>query len=452
MTPPRHVAVVGAGFAGLSCAVSLASRGVRVTVLEARRAAGGRAASFLDEESGETLDNGQHLLMACYRETRRFLAAVGTLDKVRFQPDLHVLYLSPRGPARLRCPRLPAPWHLLAGALGIGVLGGADRLALLRAAPALAALRRRGGLAALEGLSVEAWLDRLGQTEALRRWLWHPLAVATLNAAPAAAPAALLGRVLLEGFMRRRVDSGLGIASVGLADLYVEPARRLLGSRGGVLETGAPVAALRARDGAIEAVVTRDGRAVEADAFVCSAPPQALGRITVEGGHAPPAVGLDRFAASPILSVNLWPERPLPEIADFDFAGLVGTRTQWLFNKQRVLGGRAAHLAAVVSAADDLVGRGAGDLAGTVWEDVRACLPEARGARLARSLVVRERTATFAATLSAEACRPGPATPYRNLLLAGDWTERGWPATIEAAVRSGHRCADLLTTGGPTTS
>ncbi len=430
----RHAVVIGGGFAGLSCAVELAAGGIRVTLLESRRTLGGRAGSFVDEPSGDVVDNGQHLFMACYHATRSFLERIGSADLVRFQPDLQVDYIEPGLRTRLRCPPLPAPWHLIAGTLTLKGLTTADRWSLLRAGPALRRLRSGGG-GDLETITVTQWLDRLEQTPGLRRRLWHPLAIATLNESPDAAPASLLARVLIEGFGADRRLSGLGVATVGLGDLYTEAARRFIERHGGTVRVGTPAAGLRRETDRVTAVEVRDGDPLVCDAAVAAVPPQALERL----GVAEP--GLGRFRSSPILSINLWLDVPVTSVADFDFAAMLGGRAHWLFNKERITGGRARHLSVVISAARDLVGMGNEELAALAFDEVRRCLPAARGARLTRSLVVRERTATFAADVETEPLRPGAGTVWRNLFLAGDWTMRGLPATIEAAVRSGHDCA-----------
>jgi squalene-associated FAD-dependent desaturase len=440
MTCRPHVVVIGGGFAGLSCAVALADRGIRVTVLEARRSLGGRATSFVDDATGEVMDNGQHFLMACYRQTRRFLDALGTSHLVRFQKRLTVDYLRGGFRARLKCPPLPPPWHLVAGVLTLKGLDLRDRLALLRAAPALRNVREPAAAAALEAMSVSEWLDRLGQTNALKRWLWHPLAIATLNQSPDAAPASLLAAVLREGFMGRAGDSCLGVATVGLGDLYAEPARRHIEQRGGSVRTGTPAAGLAVSGDRVGAVLTRDGEAIPAGAVVIAVAPGALARLGVPGL---PARQYDLFESSPIVSVNLWFDRPVSEIAPFDFAAVIDGRAQWLFNQESILGGRARYLSALISASADLVERTSEEIAAMVVSDVRACLPAARDVKITRTMVVKERAATFAATVPTEPLRPGPLTPYGNLLLAGDWTERGMPATIEAAVRTGHRCAEI---------
>lgn len=440
MRAPPRVVIIGGGFAGLSCGAALAERGVPVMLVEARRTLGGRAGSFVDDATGEVIDNGQHLFMACYRDTRAFLARIGTEHLLRFQNSLTIDFLDRGRRSRLRCPPLPAPWHLLAGVLTLKGPALRDQIGLLRAGPRLRRIgaQRSGPLEALSGLTVTQWLDQLGQTATMRQWLWHPLAIATLNESPDIAPASLLASVLVEGFFQETSGSALGFATVGLLDLYADAAARFISDHGGIVRTGVVIAQLRASGTRVIAIETREGETLEADVIVSAVPPAALQRLDV------PVAGLDRFGSSPILSVNLWLDRPLADIAPFDFAGLVGGRIQWLFNKERILGGKANHLAAVISAARGLTQHSNEELAAMAWDDVRSHLPAARSAKLTRSMVVRERTATFSATVETEPLRPGRRSPYENLLLAGDWTERGLPATIETAVRSGHRCAEII--------
>lgn len=442
MIAPRHVVVIGGGFAGVAAAVSLTARGARVTLLEARRALGGRAASFTDEPSGDVVDNGQHLFMACYRSTRALLDALGASSHLRYQRRLTVDYLQPGRRLRLQAAPLPSPWHLLAGVLTLKGLGTRDRMALLRAGPALRRLTSPASCAALEPVTVAAWLDQLGQTEGLRRLLWRPLTLATLNAPPESAPASLLACVMREGFLAGPAASRLGLASVGLSDLYAEPARRWLESRGARVRAGTPAARLRLDGGLVAAVELRDGTEVQADAFVSAIPPAALARLGA------PVPGLERFGTSTILSINLWPERPLESLRGIDFAALPDGRIQWVFNKARILGEGCRHIAAVISAASGLEDQPNEALAAMAWEDLGACLPEVRITPLSRWLVVRERAATFAASVETEPLRPGTRSAWPNLALAGDWTMRGMPATIEAAVRSGHMAADHLVPSG----
>ena len=191
------VIVIGAGVAGLSAAARCAKRGARVLVLEARSRLGGRATAFPDRETGELVDNGQHVLLGCYTETFAFLRDIGAIDHVSVQPQLSVTMIDRRGRrSRLTCPTsLPSPLHLLAGLFEWDALGWEDRLSALGMATPIKLARRERlpgarRKAASSGETVESWLIRNGQTARIREMLWNPLALAALNQPPeqAAAP------------------------------------------------------------------------------------------------------------------------------------------------------------------------------------------------------------------------------------------------------------------------
>jgi uncharacterized protein with NAD-binding domain and iron-sulfur cluster len=200
------VVVVGAGFAGLSAAVRLTRRGARVIVLEARSRLGGRATAFIDRETGELVDNGQHVLFGCYTETFGFLHDIGASANVRVQTSLSVTMIDRAGRrSRLVCPPLPPPLHLVAGVFDWNALGWRDRLSILRMVTPLRLARRelRPGarrISASPGETVESWLVRNGQTARLRELLWDPLALAALNQPPDRAAAPPFARVLAEMF------------------------------------------------------------------------------------------------------------------------------------------------------------------------------------------------------------------------------------------------------------
>lgn len=429
-------AVVGAGFAGLSAAVGLARRGARVLVLEARSRLGGRATAFADRETGERVDNGQHVLLGCYTETFAFLREIGALDHVRMARQLGVSMVDRDGRlSRLECPMLPAPLNLLAGVMEWSALAWSDRWAVLRMAKPAPPRPDE---------SVEAWLVRNGQTPRLREMLWDPLALAALNQTPSQAAAPVFGRVLEEMFTSDPRSAAIGLPTRPLDEMYAGPARDYVVGHGGVVRTGSP------------ATIVLDGHAVtsvasgtdrwDVPAVVCAVPWFGIGAI-FEGDTESISPILERAgatASSPILTVNLWFDRPL---FDEPFIGLPGRAMQWVFDKRAVFGGSAAHLSLVSSGASPLVDCTNADLARMAHDELAVlvdALPAVRGARLLRATVVREPRATFSLA-PGQPARPATITPVRGLYLAGDWIDTGLPATIESAVRSGHRAADAVT-------
>jgi squalene-associated FAD-dependent desaturase len=444
MTPPFDAVVVGAGFAGLSAGCALADAGARVLVLDARPQLGGRATAFVDRETGELVDNGQHVLFGCYRETLGFLRRIGAMDGVRFQPALEMVCYDREGRRSvLRCPTLPSPLHLLAGVLDWDPIPWADRLGALRLAGPLRAARREllaGGTVSARPESVSQWLERHRQGATLKAWLWEPLAVAALNQDPGHAAAAPFLRVLAQMFGPDPADAAVVLPLRPLHQMYAEPARAFITARGGEVRTSA-LARVHVEHGRVTAVDVR-GERIPA-ALVISAVPWFVLRALFAGEPAALAevfATADAMAAMPIVTVNLWYDRV---VMDEPFAGLPGRRMQWVFDKRVAFGRTASHLSLLASGATELVGRTNAGLVRIADEDVRASLPRAGPARLVRATVIREKQATFSLA-PGQPVRPGPRTGIDGLFLAGDWTDTGLPATIESAVTSGHRVAGLI--------
>jgi hydroxysqualene dehydroxylase len=439
------VIVIGGGFAGLSAACALSDEGARVLVLEARPGLGGRATAFTDPATGEVVDNGQHVLLGCYRDTFRFLRRVGADGDVVLQARLAVDMIDRDGRrSRLKCPALPPPWHLLIGLLGWDALGFGDRLAALRIAPALGAARRQlaGGhtdLVADPGQTVEQWMIAHGQNARLREMLWEPLALAALNQAPTLAAAGPFVRVLAEMFGNDPHAAAIGLPAKPLDQLYAEPARRFLERHGGAVRTGAP-ARVHTANGRVLHVAVRQER-IEAPVVITSVPWFALEELLPDPDPAlvPIVRDASRLGSSPIVTVNMWFDRP---VIDVPFLGLPGRAMQWVFEKRFVFGQQASHLSLVSSGAEDIVARSNDEIAALAVDEILEALPDARRATLTRTKVVREKRATFSLA-PGEPGRPAAQTPVAGLLLAGDWIDTGLPGTIESAVASGHRAAAI---------
>jgi zeta-carotene desaturase len=433
------VVVIGAGFAGLSAAVRLVDRGARVLVVEQRRRLGGRATAFADPATGEPVDNGQHALFGCYHETFEFLWAIGAGDRVALDERLDLTVVARDGTrSRLHTPAWPPPLHLVGGLLSWSALGWRDRVAALKMGLALRGVASNGRRGGGHPLTVHEWLLAHGQTPRLCELLWEPLVVAALNQSPHVAEAGPFVEVLSRMFSGSRRDAAIGLPRVPLDALYAVPAREWLESRGSSVRPG--VTARVAAMGDRAAGVDLNGERIEAGAVISSVPWHAF--PDVARGIAPLdalARNAEAMAASPIVTVNLWYDRA---VADGAFVGLPGRRFQWAFDKARIFGSSAGHLSLVSSGADDVVGMGNDELIALAAAEMSDALPAAKAATLRRGLVVRERMATFSLA-PGQPTRPGTETPLRGFFLAGDWTDTGLPATIEGAVVSGHRAAEV---------
>jgi squalene-associated FAD-dependent desaturase len=442
------VVIVGAGFAGLSAAVRLAKRGAKVLVLEARSRLGGRATAFHDRETGELVDNGQHVLLGCYSQTLAFLADIGATENVTIARELSVTMIDCDGRrSRLVCPTLPSPLHLLAGVVEWQALTWRDRLSVLNMAGPLRRARRalKPGAtlaAASPGETVAAWLERNGQTARVREMLWEPLALAALNQPIHEAAAPPFARVLAEMFGPDPKAAAIVLPAKPLHLMYAEPARTFIERSGGDVRTGV-AATIRIGAGSKPPLIVEAGGDRWTPRAVISAVPWfAVGGVF--GGDTS-SIGdviarADAMSSSPIVTVNLWFDRV---VMDEPFVGLPGRAMQWVFDKRQVFGENASHLSLVSSGASSIVGRTNDGLIAAAIEELSEAMPTVRAATLVRATVIREPRATFSLA-PGQPARPECATAVPGLFFAGDWIDTGLPATIESAVRSGHGAADLI--------
>ncbi|MCX6134749.1 MAG: hydroxysqualene dehydroxylase HpnE [Ignavibacteriales bacterium] len=434
--------IIGGGLAGLSAAVDLSSRGISVLVLEQRPHLGGRTYSFVDEKTGDVVDNGQHLMMGCYHATRWLLSMIGSDHLAALQANLHIDFLHPvRGRSSLHCPPLPAPFHLLAGLLRLNNLSVIDRLKLLRVGLEIRKDPQRIE-PTIASLTVHQWLDQLGQSDENKKYLWDILAIGSLNDDPKDVSALLFYRVLRSAFLGRRENSSFLVPRTGLTQLFVDPCVDFIRSRGGEVIVNCGVDESLFDGDRLRGVRSSDGRIREAQAFVSAIPwyaasPLFSGAAGRQGwnvnGH---------LQSSPIVTINLWFDRMVMEQ---DFVALLDSRIHWVFNKSKIYGSSTAsrqYISLVISGAASLILLDSAELVRAALKDLSAALPAVRDAVLVHSLVIKEKRATFSPRPDAETHRPSSATQFRNLFLAGDWTNTGYPATIEGAVLSGRKAAE----------
>jgi squalene-associated FAD-dependent desaturase len=444
MPDPRDVVIIGGGFAGLSAAVALAEAGFRVAVLERKPRLGGRAYSFPDPEGGDSVDNGQHVLMGCYTQTIDFLKKIGTYNQLVFRDRIEMEMIASDGKrARLKTGWLPGPLHMMSALMRYQMLSMGERSSVLMAGAWMMAMNRFARKK-LERTTVAELLGNLHQSPHACQSFWYPLAIATLNEEPGRASAALLAEVWGRAFFGRRRDSAFVYSKVGLSELYCEAAERFIEERGGMVAPRTGVETLELDgDHTVGCVRLRDGKKLEAANFISAVPSGALLAML------PPAMRDNSFFAplaelkvSPIICVHVWLDR---EVTDCAFVGFIGTTTQWMFNKRKIFTQNGeqqdGYLSFVISGARELVDRSNDELLDQVMADLHRMIPAARDAKLVKALVLKEKQATIAPDLDSHRLRPIAVTPIDNLFLAGDWIQTGLPATIESAVISGRAAA-----------
>lgn len=415
--------VAGGGIAGIAAALRLAEAGVAVTLLETRKKLGGRATSFVDVRTGAVLDNCQHVVLGCCTNYLDLLARLGVLDQITWTDAQW--WVEPGGRTSVIRPGpLPAPGHFSFSMLGVRFLDWREVSSLARAM--LAVLR----------VDRTRWRDRTfaeflaqhGQTERVIRRFWTPVIVSACNLGPERVAASSALHVFQEGFLAHRDAASIGVSRVPLVQLY-DRAEQAIVAAGGRIELGCSVE--RVEPGA---VITADGERHPADRVICALPVERA--VDALPPTDPRVAMMQRFTHSPILGVHLVFDRP---VLTTPHAVLVDAGVQWLFRKDEA--GRAVH--AVISGAEEWMPLTESQIGERVVADIRRAFPHAADAVAISVRPVKEKRATFAPTPEVEASRPPAVIPGQpeGVILAGDYTATGWPATMEGAARSGYTAA-----------
>jgi uncharacterized protein with NAD-binding domain and iron-sulfur cluster len=481
---PRRVVVIGGGLAGITAAIALAESGAHVTLLEARPRLGGATCSFTRD--GLVVDTGQHIYLGCCSAYRGLLGKLGMTAHAPLQPRFDVTVLAPGRQARLRRTALPGPLHMLPALARYPFLSLAERAVVSR--PALAMRRVDPADPAADAQRFGDWLAAHGQSTHARRALWDLFSVSSLNIAGDDASLALAATVVKTGLLGKNNAADIGVPALPLGELHGDAAATLLAKLGAQVHLGAKVGAIEVNDPAAEPgssprprFLVHLARPVEpgdstdaagpdsagladaapaepgypaaqlpADAVVLAVPHEAAARLvpptTLPVGTVNSWSGL---GASPIVNVHVIYDRP---VTDLPFAAAIDSPVQWVFDRTAIsglalnqpAGERSQYLAISLSAADEYVDVPAAQLRERFVPALADLFPAAREARVAEFFVTRERHATFRQAPGANALRPKAGTRLPGLVLAGAWTDTGWPDTMEGAVRSGLAAATEL--------
>jgi squalene-associated FAD-dependent desaturase len=419
--------IIGGGLAGLAAATALAPRGFRVTILESRNRLGGRAGSFTDATTGQTIDACQHVSMGCCTNFAHFCKTVGIDHFLATQSTLY--FMTPdRRVSRFRAISYPPPLHLAFSFLRAHYLTPGDKL------------RIAWGLARLMCEPADSdppfgdWLRAHRQTQRTIDRFWSVVLVSALNESVDRMGMRYARKVFRDAFLGHRRGFEVQVPTVPLGRLYSDELLSWLARHGAEVRLNAAVTEVSCEDNRVTGAKLRGGESMTADVYVVAVPFDRLLALA-PGRTEPYFTRLKQLETSPITSVHLWWDRPvmqLPHVVLIDCLG------QWVFNR----GG--SYVQVVVSAARPLAGLGGEEIERRVVEELRCLFPAARDADVLWGRVVTEHAATFSPVPGVDRWRPRPISPIENLFVAGDWTATGWPATMEGAVRSGYLAAESI--------
>jgi squalene-associated FAD-dependent desaturase len=442
----RDVVVIGGGIAGLSASLRLVDAGWRPIVLEARRRLGGRACSFSDRRSGQSLDNCQHVLMGCCTELLDLYTRLGVVDDIEWYES--TTWLRPDGGRDIMRPGwLPAPLHMIGSLRRMKLLNRADKRQLRRGMWRMLRMGTRGR-AAVGDRTFGSLLDEWRQGDRVRALFWEPVIVSACNVSCDEVAATHGLQVFQDGFLAGRWQATMGVPAKSLEDMYA-PAIEHIEAGGGEVHLGCSVTAIAMEQRHAIGVETKDGFH-RGRAVLSAVPWERLDAILTDHQRTLDSrlCGLEGLGYSPILGVHIMLDRPVmtePHLV------LPGQDVHWLFNKGINADG-TEHIHAVISGADAWMDLDEHTIRERVMKAIVLAYPDAAGAEVVHCRPVKERRATFRATPDAERLRPRAAPSpigagggdIEGLYLAGDWCASGWPATMEGAVRSGYAAAAAI--------
>jgi squalene-associated FAD-dependent desaturase len=468
------VVVIGGGLAGITAAVALAKAKHEVTLLEAKPRLGGATMSF--NRDGLVIDTGQHVFLRCCTAYRGLLDRLGMAAHAPLQPRFDVTVLAPGKRAVLKRRRVPAPLHMLPALLGYPFLNTPERLRLTLAA--LAFRRLNEADEKTDELRLGDWLEAHGQDERTRRVLWDLFSVSSLNVPGDDASLALAAVVVKTGLLGDADAADIGVPTLPLGELHGTAAARVLGKLGATVRLQTKVAAIEptgegefriklARSdaepddaagaaGGLGGVVPPGEHSGEtgdllADAVVLAVPHEQAAKLIPAGALPVETVeGWAGLGAAPIVNVHVIYDR---KVMDVPFAAAVDSPVQWVFDRTRISGMHARgdegqYLAISLSAADEYASTPVADLRERFVPALAELFPAAKDATVTEFFVTREKRATFRQVPGTARLRPKAATGLPGLVLAGSWTDTGWPDTMEGAVRSGLNAVIALVSPG----
>ena len=442
--PTRTVVIIGGGIAGLATAVRLIRYGIKPIVLEKRPFLGGRAFSFVDSDTGIEIDNGQHVFIGACDQFQQYIKDIGASDQIKLEKRIGFPVLKRGKTSWLKARKLPGALANLSALLGYRHVGLTGKLMILWGLLSIK-FTRLSKNSFHDLITFDEWLRDHGQNNETIQNFWNLIILPSLNddiTEVSAHTGIQLFKVALLGAAQ---NPAMGIPLSGLSTLVGENAKKYIESNGGEIRTGVDVESLHIAKGRIAGAYTVNGELIEGEAVVSAVPAAAMTPLIPEGS----AESTDFFTpaktvkTAPIVAVHIWYDRP---VLTEKFVATLDSPLQWVFNdtdlKSREESGQ--HIVISLSGAWEWQDRTKQELREIFTGEMAKIFPAAQSATITKFTVVKMLEATFRVLPGSQKLRLTQRTPLPGFYLAGDWTDTGWPSTMESAVRSGNLAAEYI--------
>ena len=421
--------VIGGGLSGIASAVFLAKNNHNVLLLESSPKLGGRAYSFKDKSTNSIIDNGQHILMGAYKNTFELLRILGTENLPFYQKSLHAAYLTKGGKRfLLRTSHNFYPFNLLQAILNFDLLNFTERIKVVKVIIKLFFIKEKN----LTSKTVLEWLKENRQSENSIKFFWELLTVSTLNTEIDEASSLMLARVLKEIFLNGNKASTIVLPKSGLSELFCNPVEDYLKKNRNEISLSERVLKLETDMNTITKIKTNKREITDFDYVISAVPFYSLQKIFMELPFIKEVS--KNIETSPIVTVHLWLSENLFEEK---FYGLIDSKIHWVYNNK-------SHISIVISSADEMVKLESKEILRICIGELKNYFPKFSGVEIANYKVLKEKRATFKSTPESDYVRNKVKSPYKNFLLAGDWTNTKLPATIEGAILSGIKMVENI--------
>ena len=444
-TKAKKVVIFGGGLAGITAAKYLIDQGYSVSLVEKRPFLGGRAYSFSTPELDTDVDNGQHVFMGCCTSYTRLIQDLGSYDATFVQEKLEIEILLDSKSGWLTSQPSLKILHMLPALIGYPHLGILDKIRVMYGLACIRLDDRKNNSVKKDRESFLLWLKRHHQSKNSIENFWKLIILPSLNDNIHSVNTDMAMLVLQEGFLGHPTNSIIGFGKAGLDSLTTTPAENLILKKGGTLLLGKTVIKINIDEQLATSVKLSDGSTLEADAFISALPfDTLLNCLPIEQKQSSFFSPIQHLKYAPIVNIHFWYDKPVMSQA---FVSVLNSPIQWVFNRSEIQSSgqtSSQHLCISLSGAWEFVDLAKSELIKLFTNEMHRVFPKSRHANIEKAFVIKQPNATFRCLPGSGAYRPSQITPISNFFLAGDWTNTGWPSTMESAVRSGKLAAQAL--------